>query len=117
MGVLTVRGDAAAAMRRPQGAGRLPPLGARLCDRLLFGAAAHDAAGASTPLLQASADPLDPAGWSRHTKLLVTAVYCFGMITAGMMGGAAGPATLQLAEQIGIVHAHNATGAVDTKDL
>ena len=49
--------------------------------------------------------------------LLVTAVYCFGMITSGMMGGAAGPATLQLAEQIGIVHTHNATGAVDTKDL
>ena len=38
-------------------------------------------------------------------------------IVEGMMGGAAGPATLQLAEQIGIVHTHNATGAVDTKDL
>ena len=34
-------------MRQSHDAGRRPPLGARLCDRLLFGAAAHDAAGAS----------------------------------------------------------------------
>jgi hypothetical protein len=35
-------------------------------------------------------DPVDPTRWSHRTKLAVTAVYCAGMVAAGLMGGAAG---------------------------
>ena len=34
--------------------------------------------------------PFDPTRWSHRTKLAVTAVYCAGMVAAGLMGGAAG---------------------------
>jgi hypothetical protein len=94
---------------------RGPPAGAALCDLLVFGSAHLPAIG-STALLAGNAVAVDAKSLSRGTKLALTGVYCVGMIAAGLMGGAAGPATLQLAEQLGIVHNATATGA-NTKDL
>lgn len=94
----------------PAGPRRAIPPGALLCDRLVFGSAT------SLPGDSAGGVALDARSLSRQTKLAITAVYCVGMIAAGLMGGAAGPATLQLAEQLGIVH--NATAAAaNNKDL
>eukprot|EP01043_Picozoa_sp_COSAG02_P005583 COSAG02_NODE_152_length_33208_cov_13.316591_23_plen_217_part_00 len=91
--------------------GRALAPGALLCDRLVFGSTAS-LPGDSAP----AGVSVDPRSLSHRTKIAITAVYCVGMIAAGLMGGAAGPATLQLAEQLGIVHNATSTGA-NAKDL
>jgi hypothetical protein len=101
--------------------GRAPPLGARLCDVLVFGSTQPPTAllpptTAAAAAVAGAPDVLDARSLSHRTKLALTGVYCVGMIAAGLMGGAAGPATLKLAEQLNIVHNTTAAGA-DTSDL
>ena len=52
---------------------------------------------------------LKPGHDADRWKIVVTAVYCLGVASSGLIAGATGPATLKLAQQIGAVP-HNFTG-------
>eukprot|EP01050_Picozoa_sp_SAG11_P026526 SAG11_NODE_6383_length_1324_cov_1.751020_3_plen_111_part_00 len=78
-----------------------PPLGASACDNLCYSGTRHirEVLSVGGPPLQAGRCE----NWSRSTKMAVTAAYCIGMVATGLMGGAQGPATLQIAQQVGII--------------
>jgi MFS family permease len=87
-----------------------PPVGAMLCDRLLF----PDATGVN---VQDGGDADEKALQDLSTKKRLSFVYIFSMVCLGLCYGAQGPATLALAEQCDIVKAANGSTPIDASKL